>query len=153
MNQHQLLIALSSLTPGGCYEGIDAKFPTPNSYAEYVESLRDGFEPYSEAQLQEAWQAWLDAAPLREAARLTVTPPQFRKMLRTRSINGKSLAYLVDELVTAMPQEERDDYHDWLDYLPATIRRNSPRVEAVRVALGISVEDANEWFRVAAMWE
>lgn len=149
--KNKLMQALEHLHPEG-FEGLDPARPTPSDYAGYVASLLPGHEPYSEAELLEALAAWEAAREARRIAReraaLVLTRAQFAEMLIRRGIQAQ-----VEAAIAAEPDlTERAVLQAWYAHAP-TVRRDAPKVETLRAALGIEPSVADEWFRVALTYE
>lgn len=90
------------------------------------------------------------AAAATESARqaMAITRAQFGEMLIRQGIKAQVLA-----LIEAIPDATaREIMLEWFEYAP-TVRRTSPKVEAIRQALGIPAETADEWFAIAATFE
>jgi hypothetical protein len=81
-------------------------------------------------------------------ANLILTRAQFGEMLIRRGIKATVLA-----AIAAIPdQTERDIMTEWFEYAP-TVRRTSPKVEAIRQQLLIDADDVDEWFTEAMTYE
>lgn len=110
-------------------------------YAQLCATWRDAREIPSEATIL----AWFDEwQPSVDRSALVIHAAQLREMLTRRGIRASveaAIAASGDQILS-----------DWYEYAP-TIRRDSPKVEALRIALGISEADLDEWFRVAMSYE
>lgn len=93
--------------------------------------------------------AHLAAATLASTrANLILTRAQFGEMLIRRGIKATVLA-----AIAAIPdQTTRDIMTEWFEYAP-TVRRTSPKVEAIRQQLLIDADDVDEWFAEAMAYE
>jgi hypothetical protein len=112
-----------------------------DTYADLVRTWRDAREIPSEGQIL----AWFDErSPFVDRSSLVIHAAQLREMLTRRGIRAQvegAIAASGDQILS-----------DWYEYAP-TIRRDSPKVEALREALKISESDLDEWFRVAMTYE
>jgi hypothetical protein len=81
-------------------------------------------------------------------ATLILTRAQFGEMLIRKGLKATVLA-----AIAAIPnQTERDIMTEWFEYAP-TVRRTSPKVEAIRQQLLIDENDVDEWFTEAMTYE
>ena len=93
--------------------------------------------------------------PRKQSKQIVIEPPpvtisraQFGEMMIRRGIKQQ-----VETVLNAIPDEvERSIMLEWYEYTP-TVRRNSPKVEAIRQILNISSEDADTWFQEALEYE
>jgi len=112
-----------------------------------VPSLEE-IETHREA--AEAAHAVASALAATQAARaaMILTRAQFGEMLIRRGIKATVLA-----AIAAIPdQTEREIMTEWFEYAP-TVRRTSPKVEAIRQQLMIDEGDVDTWFEEAMTYE
>lgn len=118
-----------------------AEYGSCDTYADLVRTWRDAREIPSEEQILAWFAEW---SPPVDRSSLAVHAAQLREMLTRRGIRTQvegAIAASGDQILS-----------DWYEYAP-TIRRDSPKVEALRERLGISEADLDEWFRVAMTYE
>ena len=93
--------------------------------------------------------AHLAAATLANTrANLILTRAQFGEMLIRRGIKATVLAAIAG----IQDPTTRDIMTEWFEYAP-TVRRTSPKVEAIRQQLMIDADDVDEWFAEAMTYE
>jgi hypothetical protein len=81
-------------------------------------------------------------------ANLILTRAQFGEMLIRKGLKATVLA-----AIAAIPnQTERDIMTEWFEYAP-TVRRTSPKVEAIRQQLLLDADDVDSWFAEAMTYE
>lgn len=81
-------------------------------------------------------------------ANLILTRAQFGEMLIRKSLKATVLA----AIAAISDQTTRDIMTEWFEYAP-TVRRTSPKVEAIRQQLLIDADDVDEWFAEAMTYE
>jgi len=93
--------------------------------------------------------AHLAAATLaNKRANLILTRAQFGEMLIRKGLKATVLA----AIAAIQNQTERDIMTEWFEYAP-TVRRTSPKVEAIRQQLLIDADDVDDWFTEAMTYE
>jgi hypothetical protein len=81
-------------------------------------------------------------------ANLILTRAQFGEMLIRRGLKATVLA-----AIAAIPDSTtRDIMTEWFEYAP-TVRRTSPKVEAIRQQLLLDADDVDDWFTEAMGYE
>jgi len=144
--------ALAQRHPEG-FDGFDLGHAIPPVDRQaYIAALKPGFNPLTDQEITESAAAWRASEPERLREVMTVSVPQFRKGLRTTEItlNGQqtSLKAAVETAIGAIQDPDaKADMEDWYHSPPAQIRRTYPRVEALRILLSITPEQADE------MWQ
>ena len=81
-------------------------------------------------------------------ANLILTRAQFGEMLIRREIKSAVLA----AIAAIQDPTAREIMTEWFEYAP-TVRRTSPKVEAIRQQLLIDADDVDEWFTEAMGYE
>jgi hypothetical protein len=81
-------------------------------------------------------------------ANLILTRAQFGEMLIRKGLKATVLA----AIAAIQNQTERDIMTEWFEYAP-TVRRTSPKVEAIRQQLLIDADDVDDWFTEAMTYE
>ena len=93
--------------------------------------------------------AHLAAATLASTrANLILTRAQFGEMLIRRGIKSSVLG----AIAAIQDPTTRDIMTEWFEYAP-TVRRTSPKVEAIRQQLLIDADDVDDWFTEAMGYE
>jgi hypothetical protein len=93
--------------------------------------------------------AHLAAATLANTrANLILTRAQFGEMLIRKGLKATVLA----AIAAIQNQTERDIMTEWFEYAP-TVRRMSPKVEAIRQQLLLDADDVDDWFTEAMTYE
>jgi len=81
-------------------------------------------------------------------ANLILTRAQFGEMLIRKGLKATVLA----AIAAIQNQTERDIMTEWFEYAP-TVRRTSPKVEAIRQQLLLDADDVDDWFAEAMGYE
>jgi len=81
-------------------------------------------------------------------ANLILTRAQFGEMLIRKGLKATVLA----AIAAIQNQTERDIMTEWFEYAP-TVRRMSPKVEAIRQQLLLDADDVDDWFTEARGYE
>jgi hypothetical protein len=81
-------------------------------------------------------------------ANLILTRAQFGEMLIRRGIKSSVLA----AIAAIQDPTTREIMAEWFEYAP-TVRRTSPKVEAIRQQLLIDADDVDDWFTEAMTYE
>lgn len=121
-----------------------AEYGLATDYATLAATWRDVRPLPSEEQILAWAELW---RPPVERSKLAIHAAQLREMLTVRGIRAT-----VEAAIAAAEGPEGEILRDWYEYAP-TIRRDSPKVEGLRVALGIEADTLDEWFRVAMGYE
>jgi hypothetical protein len=124
-----------------CGDQITAGDGGPVPTMEEIEAARPAAEI--------AYAAHLAATTLANTrANLILTRAQFGEMLIRKGLKGTVLA-----AIAAIPDSTtRDIMTEWFEYAP-TVRRTSPKVEAIRQQLFIDADDVDAWFVEAMTYE
>jgi hypothetical protein len=146
--QIKLTAALSHLYPDG-FNGFNLEHDIPPvSFEAYTAALLPEEVALSMDEINAAAAAWDAAAPARAREDLFLTIPQFRKMLRVNEVqfNGetRTLKSAVEAVIAGLTDAgQKADFLDWYNSPPVQIKRTADRFEQVRVALGITPEEAD----------